>query len=492
MHRNAIISLADAWSGPIKAFSKYQSQIAMMTSFVGEGPAKKFIDDLRQSQVGRLYGDEASVAATRFLPLTKDAGKTKKILDQVGNIASGDAERFQGISRALSQVMAQGYLQGDELEQFAERGFPMTELLAKNLKISTAEVRKLGEQRRLSSSLILAVMEKETSAGGDYAGTMGRMSEKLGGVISSVMSLYTELQTKVMEAAEKEMTSYVQVLAGYLKQIVEWVRINQEQVRGYVLLAIKITAAVAAFHLLGLAVAYARWMMRSFMVVLIALMAVFRGLRVLVVGTIQILAVLRGTLALTQVGFVATWIAALGPVGAVVAAISLVVGVVSALIISLTSPGGLAGAFKYAFGVASDFFMWIAKQFGFDMEKGFLEAMGLGLDPKFLKDAKVEIPEAPDTDFSSLIGPGKEKGSGARGSNEYKLFDSLSKHSGEYKERRWQQQMTLARWEQGAAAPQDKQDRMIKALDGIEKNTRPAGWQKQLQWIEPANLAGVP
>lgn len=399
MHQSQIRGIAYAWAGPIKALSEYQSQIAMMTSFVGAGPAKKLVDDLRQSQVGRLYGDEASIAATRFLPLTKDVDKTKKILDQVGNVSGGDAERFQGIARALSQVMSQGYLQGDELEQFAERGFPMTELLAKNLKMSTAEVRKLGEQRRLSSSLILAVMEKETSAGGDYAGTMGLMSEKLGGSITAVKSLYKELQTKVMEAAEKELVSLVKVLGHYLKQVVEWVKNNQEQVRGYVLLAIKITAAVVAFHLLAMAVAYVRWMFYSFAVVATLVTGAIKLIRGAVMGLSVMLALLRGTLTLTQIAFVATWVTALGPVGAVIAGIVLVSTAIWMLISALTHEDGLMGAFTDVWEYTMAFFDWLSEQLG----------LSLDIDTSSFEAAIASITKAPDVNFRSLLGEGEAK-----------------------------------------------------------------------------------
>lgn len=492
MHINAIHSLASAWRFPLTSLAEYQQRIATLTPVIGskEG-AKTFLERMSQETVGLIYGmDQIALATSRLTSSNLTLEQTSQLLESIGNIAGGDAERFEGLARAVAQISSQKYLQGDETEQLNERLFPAMQLLEKHSGVSQDKLLEMRQKRQLPSAAIVAVINAEAAAGGKYAGTMNNLSTSLSIATKRVQNFYTKLNVRVMETVEAELVKYVDGLASCIVQMINWVDANKDVVKGYVQTAFEVTRNIAMFHLFGLAVAYTKWVLRSLGVVTMFVAGVFRFLYGTIKFVVQMLAVMRGALALTQVSLIATWITALGPVGAVIAGIAAVAFAIYLVVESLTNPDGLMGAFKSVFTYASGFFKWLAKQFGFDYDKGLTAALGFELDPKLLKDIKTDIPEAPVVDWNSLLGGKGGVASGADVRTDFKLNDSLSKFSGEAKQRRWEQQMILAGWESGAK--NDKQDKMVNALENIERNTRPNGWQKAVQWIEPANLAGVP
>jgi len=126
MHINAVRNLASVWRAPLKALTEYQTRVAgLAPQLGGMGQAESFLKGMRGTTTGQVYGAEIPTAATRLLGANVDLQTTKELLASIGDIAGGDAERFQGLARAFSQVAAQGNLQGDELEQLAEQNFPL-------------------------------------------------------------------------------------------------------------------------------------------------------------------------------------------------------------------------------------------------------------------------------------------------------------------------------------------------------------------------------
>jgi tape measure domain-containing protein len=264
MHINAVRNLASAWSSPLRALTEYQTRVAgLAPQLGGTGQAESFLQGMRGTTTGQVYGAEIPTAATRLLGANVDLQTTKELLASIGDIAGGDADRFQGLARAFSQVAAQGNLQGDELEQLAEQNFPLLQLMSQRTGIAQDVLREKMAKRQITAQAVFATVKAETAQGGKYAGMLNSLSNTLGVAVQRVRAFYDALQVEVMKTVADQLVKYVNKLASGIVHITNWVNANQDVVKSYVELALKISAGIVLFHAVGFAVAMVSWQMHA-------------------------------------------------------------------------------------------------------------------------------------------------------------------------------------------------------------------------------------
>ena len=264
MHINAVRNLASVWRAPLKALTEYQTRVAgLAPQLGGMGQAESFLKGMRGTTTGQVYGAEIPTAATRLLGANVDLQTTKELLASIGDIAGGDAERFQGLARAFSQVAAQGNLQGDELEQLAEQNFPLLQLMSQRTGIAQDVLREKMAKRQITAAAVFATVKAETAQGGKYAGMLNSLSNTLGVAVQRVRAFYDALQVEVMKTVADQLVKYVNKLASGIVHVTNWVSANQDVVKSYVELALKVSAGIVLFHAIGLAVAMVSWQMHA-------------------------------------------------------------------------------------------------------------------------------------------------------------------------------------------------------------------------------------
>jgi tape measure domain-containing protein len=105
--------------------------------------------------------------------------------DAVSSLGGGAAE-LQGMITAFGQIRAKGKLSSEELNQFAERGVPAVQFLAKALKTDTAGALKLVEKGAVSSQVaITAITEGMETA---FGGGMAKQARTIFGLVSTLKS----------------------------------------------------------------------------------------------------------------------------------------------------------------------------------------------------------------------------------------------------------------------------------------------------------------
>lgn len=294
MHINAVRNLAAVWRSPLNALVEYQNKIATLAPQMGGmANAETFVRGMRNTQVGQTYGSEIATTATRLKPHMGEQ-EMQRMMEAVGDISGGDSERFKGLSRALGDVLSTGHLQGDELRQFQEQQFPLMDLLAKRTGKTTMELYKMMEKRQIPAKAIVELMKAETSQGGKYAGFLDSLSQTLGSAVQRVKTFYEALQVDVMKTVADQLVKYVNKLASGLVHITKWVNENQDLIKSYVELALKVSAAVVIFHAVGFAVAMVSWQMhalRRIMSILVVFTAIYNGVMRILTGTYWLLRV---------------------------------------------------------------------------------------------------------------------------------------------------------------------------------------------------------
>lgn len=194
--RGAIVASGAAYAGiiaPLKlANDAEQANIAFTTMLGSAAKAKTFLSDLSN------FANKTPFE----LPALRDSSKrllafgfaSKQIIPMmtgIGNAASGLGLGADGIDRitlALGQMKAKGRLQGDEAMALTEAGIPVWDILAKKMKLTTAQVIKLSEKGLIPADKAINVLVKGMND--KFPNMMDKQSKSLGGLYSTIKDTF--------------------------------------------------------------------------------------------------------------------------------------------------------------------------------------------------------------------------------------------------------------------------------------------------------------
>ncbi len=142
-----------------------QLDIAFTTMMGSADNAKKHLSDLKKFAVDTPFEFESLAKMSQRLQGVKvDAGQVIPLMRDIGNVtaATGEisADRVEGITVALTQMIGKTKISAEEMEQLAERGVPAWQILSEGIGKSQAETRKLAESGVLTSDIMVKAIQK--------------------------------------------------------------------------------------------------------------------------------------------------------------------------------------------------------------------------------------------------------------------------------------------------------------------------------------------
>ena len=100
-------------------------------------------------------------------------------LTKFGDLAQGNSQRLTSYVNAFSQAAAKGKADMQVLNTYLNQGVPILDALAKNFRVTTAEVVEMSSQGRISFEDFSRALDDLTAAGGQFYGGMALASESL-------------------------------------------------------------------------------------------------------------------------------------------------------------------------------------------------------------------------------------------------------------------------------------------------------------------------
>lgn len=181
------------------------------------------LNEMRELAAGTpLQFEQVQRAAQTMLGFGVEAENLRPILQQLGDIAAGDNDRFQRLSLAMSQISAAGKLMGQDLNQLIQAGFNPLQELSRTTGVSYRQLRKEMEAGNITFADVQKAMASITSEGGRANGAMERFAKTTGGAISQATG---ELQALVSQLGESAlgMSGLADAARGFAKQM-RWIR----------------------------------------------------------------------------------------------------------------------------------------------------------------------------------------------------------------------------------------------------------------------------
>lgn len=163
-------------------------------------------------------------AAQMMLGFGIDQQKIIPFMKALGDVSMGDAQRFQSLTLAFSQMSAAGKLMGQDLMQMVNAGFQPLDQLAKDTGKSIGQLKEEMSQGKISAEMVQQAFINATSEGGKFY----NMSQAATATITGQMSMLGDATDLMFnDLGKKSEDAIIKVIEG-----ATWMVENYEKVGG--------------------------------------------------------------------------------------------------------------------------------------------------------------------------------------------------------------------------------------------------------------------
>ncbi len=164
-----------------------QAQMAFKTMLGSAEDAKDMIAELRDF-AARTPLEFAGLQqnAVTLMQFGVESEKVLPILQILGDVSLGNAEKMQSMTLAFAQMSAAGKMQGQDLLQMVNAGFSPLQEISQRTGISMLELKKRMEAGALSTNLITNAFISATAEGGRFFGSMDNAADTFSGKLGKL------------------------------------------------------------------------------------------------------------------------------------------------------------------------------------------------------------------------------------------------------------------------------------------------------------------
>lgn len=161
-----------------------QTQLKVMLGSAQE--AKKLLSELEDFALATPFRLDGLRDATKQL-LAYGIAQTDILptLKSLGDIAAGSGSQLSDLAEIYGRVAVSNRLAGEEINRLQDRAIPILTLLADQLRISEAEVRKLASEGKVGFAELQRAFADLTTTGGKFNNQMRELSQTTAGLYSS-------------------------------------------------------------------------------------------------------------------------------------------------------------------------------------------------------------------------------------------------------------------------------------------------------------------
>lgn len=164
-------------------------------------------------------GDLAKGAQT-MLGFNLDPDDIMPMLKAIGDISMGDAQKFQSLTLAFSQMQSVGKLMGQDLLQMINAGFSPLAVMADKTGKSIGELKEEMSAGAISADMVKQAFIDATSEGGQFYGMLSGQGDTVKGALAQLSGAFTDMFNGIGEQSEG-------IIKGSVKSL-QWLVENYE------------------------------------------------------------------------------------------------------------------------------------------------------------------------------------------------------------------------------------------------------------------------
>lgn len=203
-----LVAIKKFGSDVIEATGKMQQlQVALSTILQDKSKADQLIADIVQFAAKTPFNlDDVATGAKQLLAYGSSANNVVKELSMLGDVASGLQIPIGQLIYLYGTLRTQGRAMTVDIRQFAGRGIPIYEELAKVLGVSKDQVGELVKEGKVGFKEVEQAFKNMTSEGGKFANLMensaGTWPQRLSNIEDTLFQKMNEFGNKYKEVFE--------------------------------------------------------------------------------------------------------------------------------------------------------------------------------------------------------------------------------------------------------------------------------------------------
>lgn len=184
----------------VKVRGEIESLEKTFEILAGKDLGKKLFSEIKDFAVKTpmAMGDLAKGAQT-MLAFNMEAQNVMPILRAIGDISMGNAQKFNSLVLAFSQMQSTGKLMGQDLLQMINAGFNPLAVISEKTGKSIGDLKEEMSAGTISADMITRAFMDATSEGGKFYGMLESQSKSIEGSISNLEGAIEEMFNSIGE-----------------------------------------------------------------------------------------------------------------------------------------------------------------------------------------------------------------------------------------------------------------------------------------------------
>lgn len=210
----------DLTAASLKSFGTMeQNQIALKTMLGSSQEMYQVIGEITKAAAETPFEMQDLVTgAKNLIAFGEGADTVVGTMKMLGDVAAGVSIPINDLITKYGQIRTQGRAMTMDLREFAGRGIPIYEALAKTMKINESQVVSFASAGKIGFKEIEEAFQSMTAEGAKFGGLMEAQSQSLNGMISNLSDTYDILLTQIGSRMEDEAKRGVAAVSQSLKE----------------------------------------------------------------------------------------------------------------------------------------------------------------------------------------------------------------------------------------------------------------------------------
>lgn len=226
----------------VKASADMEAMQQQLSTMLGsEDAGAKMFKEITNMASKTPFGTKELMQATNtMLGFGISQKKVLPLMNQLGDISGGNAERFQSLALAFSQVSSAGKLQGQDLMQMINAGFNPLESIAKRTGKSVGYWKEQMSKGKVTVEMVEQAMKDATSEGGRFF----KMMEKQSKTALGQWSTFQDELNMLLADFGKIILPYAIKGLQKLSKILQWLNSLSPATKQLILIIAGVTAVI--------------------------------------------------------------------------------------------------------------------------------------------------------------------------------------------------------------------------------------------------------
>lgn len=212
-----------AYSWLIQSNAQMEQYVTSFTTLLGSAEkAQKLMNNLNSfaAKTPLEITDITSVAQT-LLNYGVSENNLMEKLQQLGDLSSGNAQKFQSVALAYGQMLAAQRVGQQDLNQMINAGVPILGALAKAVGVADSEIRDMVSKGKVGINDLNTAIQSMTNDTGQFSGMMENQSQTLNGMLSTLSDNFAQIGREIGEEAFEEIKSTLQEIMDMINEASE-------------------------------------------------------------------------------------------------------------------------------------------------------------------------------------------------------------------------------------------------------------------------------